>query len=401
MAKATKLTKRIVESIDPAGKEVFVWDGQLNGFGVRVKPSGVCSYLVQYRNQHGRTRRLALGQHGIITCEQARKIAAQHLAAVQAGADPSGDRHIRRTAPSMNALLDAFLVEHVSEKLKPSTARDYRSMIERLIKPKLGMLKVETVDHRKIAGLHRSLRSTPRQANYVVSILSKAFAWGELHGFPMPPGGSPTRGIERFREVKKERYLSAPELARLGQVLADAERESIEMPTVVAALRLLVFTGCRLSEILTLKWDYVDIEQECLRLPDSKTGAKVVHLNAPAMTLLTCIERVEGNPFVITGRNEGQHLVNLDKAWRRIREKGRLGDVRIHDLRHSFASVAASAGFGLPVIGALLGHTQAATTHRYTHLAGHPLKQASNAVGQRLADAMRSQGVEKKTRLGS
>ncbi|MDH3664217.1 MAG: site-specific integrase [Alphaproteobacteria bacterium] len=300
----------------------------------------------------------------------------------------------------MNALLDAFLEEHVSEKLKPSTARDYQSMIERLIRPKLGILKVEATDHRKIAGLHRSLRSTPRQGNYVASIVSKVFAWGERHGFPMPPGGNPARGIERYREVKKERYLSGDELARLGAVLAEAEQQAVEMPSVIAAIRLLIFTGCRMSEILTLQWVHVDFDRACLRLPDSKTGAKMVHVNAPAMAVLGAIDREGDNPFVIVGRRAGQHLVNLEKPWRRIRATAGLDDVRLHDLRHTHASFAAGAGFGLPIIGKILGHNSSITTARYAHLADDPVKQASNTVGQRLADAMRLQPVEKKIRTG-
>ena len=177
-------------------------------------------------------------------------------------------------------------------------------------------------------------------------------------------------------------------MARLGAVLAKAEQDGQEMPSVFHAIRLLIFSGARLSEILTLRWTEVDVERRCLRLADSKTGAKVIHLNAPALDLLVSISRTAGNPFVITGRKANTHLVNLEKPWRRIRAAAEIDDVRLHDLRHSFASVGAAAGFGLPMIGALLGHTQAATTHRYAHLASDPLKQANDAIGNEIARAL-------------
>jgi len=221
----------------------------------------------------------------------------------------------------------------------------------------------------------------------VLAVLSKLFNWAERHGH-RPDGSNPCRHVEKFKEEKRERFLSGSEMSRLGYILARAEREGSEMPSVIHAIRLLIFSGARLSEILTLKWNEVDLERGCLTLSDSKTGAKVIHLNAPALELLASIERIDGNPYVVVGRKIGAHLVNLEKPWRHIRSAAGLEDIRLHDLRHSFASVGAAAGYGLPVIGALLGHTQAATTHRYAHLASDPLKQASDAIGKQIADAL-------------
>ena len=185
-----------------------------------------------------------------------------------------------------------------------------------------------------------------------------------------------------------ERFLSNEELARLGDVLAEAERTRTDNPSAIAAIRLLLFTGCRRSEILTLKWEHVDFEGQCLRIPESKTGSKTVYLSPPALEVLAGIDREERGPYVITGAKPGSHLVNLTKPWQRIRKKAELEGVRIHDLRHSFASMAVAGGLSLPVIGALLGHTQPATTHRYAHLAADPLKQAANLTGNRIAAAM-------------
>jgi integrase len=183
--------------------------------------------------------------------------------------------------------------------------------------------------------------------------------------------------------------------------LAEAERTQTEMPSVIAALRLLLFTGCRLSEILTLSWDEVDLENQCLRLRESKTGAKVVYLPPPAIEVLSVIERQDDNPFVIVGAKRGSHLVNLQKPWRRIRAKAGLEDVRIHDLRHSFASVAAASGLSLPIIGALLGHNQPQTTQRYAHLAADPLRQAANQIAIEIARAMHGSKTSEKGNAGT
>ena len=157
------------------------------------------------------------------------------------------------------------------------------------------------------------------------------------------------------------------------------------LPSVTVAIRLLMLTGCRLSEILTLRWEHVDYEHSCLRLPDSKTGAKVVFLASPAIDVLRTIERHEGNPYVIVGKNPGTHLVNLQNPWRRLRHQAGLDDVRLHDLRHSFASVAAAAGLSLLQIGKLLGHTRAATTQRYAHLADEVARRDAETVQERIA----------------
>jgi integrase len=218
--------------------------------------------------------------------------------------------------------------------------------------------------------------------------------WGVL-----PDGSNPCRHVERFAEEHRERFLSEQELARLGAALKHAERlgreSDGESPFAVAAVRLLVLTGCRMSEILTLRWQDVDLDAGLLRLPDSKTGKKTVRLNAPARELLAALPRIEGNPFVVVGGRDGEYLKDLERPWRRIRERAALANVRLHDLRHSFASVAAAGGHSLPIIGALLGHTQSATTQRYAHLGADPLRQASEAIGKRLETAMSGQKAAK------
>jgi integrase len=238
-----------------------------------------------------------------------------------------------------------------------------------------------------VQGLHHGMKDTPYHANRTLALLSKMMNLAERWGI-RPDGTNPCRHVERYREKKRQRYLSAVELAELGQVLAKVERERVEWHSVVPALRLLIFTGARVSEILTLRWEWLDFERRCLNLPDSKTGAKVIHLNAPALKVLADLERDGENPHVIRGRLPGTYLVNLKDPWRRIRKRAKIPDVRVHDLRHPFAAVAAGAGSSLPIIGALLGHTQPQTTQRYAHLSADPLKAAAEAVGARIAAAM-------------
>ncbi len=224
-------------------------------------------------------------------------------------------------------------------------------------------MKVATVTRADVTRLHYAMRQTPGAANRALALLSKMFNLAEKWSL-RPDGSNPCRHVEKNAERKIERFLSPEEFACLGDVLVEAERTQTVLPSALAAIRLLAFTGCRLSEVLTLRWDWVDWERGCLRLPDSKTGQKTLYLGAPALDVLSRIERQPDNPFVITGRNPNTHLVNLRKPWHRIRKKAGLDGVRIHDLRHSFASFGAGAGLSLPMIGKLLGHTQAQTTAR-------------------------------------
>lgn len=289
---------------------------------------------------------------------------------------------------TLDALADRYLIEHAEPKKKARSVYDDRLLIDRLIRPALGKRKLSSLTRADLALLHHSLHETPCQANRIRALLSKMFNLAEKWGL-RPDGSNPCRHIEKFPERKRERYLLSEELARLGKVLAKAEKDSSETPQAIAAIRLLLYTGCRLGEVLGLQWSYIDLEGGLLHLPDSKTGSKIVILPGPARDLLAALPRLKGNPYVLPGRRKGRHLVNLQEPWNRLKARAELSDVRLHDLRHSFASVGAAAGLGLPIIGALLGHTQAATTHRYAHLAADPLKQAADLIAGKIADALK------------
>ncbi len=387
-----KLTKRTLDGLKPRpdGKDLFVWDDDMPRFGVRLTPAGRGSYLVQYRTADGGQRRHSFAKLGITTPDEARATARQLLAAVDRGEDPSRERADYRRAPTVSELGARLLAEHVAVRCKPSTAAEYRRAVELFINPVLGTMKVADVKRADIAALHHSDRHRPYQANRTLGVLSKMFALAEMWGL-RSENTNPCRGVPKYREEKRERFLSSDEFQRLGATLAQCEREGSESAHVVGAIRLLALTGCRLGEVLNLRWEHV--RPGALDLPDSKTGAKRVPIGAAAEAVLQAIPRLDGNPFVIVGAKPGARLQDIQRPWRRIRARAGLPGLRIHDLRHSFASAAVSGGESLPMIGKMLGHTQPNTTHRYAHLADDPVRASASRVSNVIADAMGVTGM--------
>jgi len=387
-----KLTKRIVDSTGPSEKDVYVWDSDIKGFGLKVTPSGRKVYIYQYRigGKRGRTRRMTLGVHGgAFTPVQARQAATVVHGQVMSGIDPAAERDKAKDGKTMAELLAKFDRDHIAVNLKSKTASDYRSTIRLHILPKLQHMLVQQVSRQDIARLHHSMRDTPYMANRVVATLSKFFNWCEKFGY-RAEYSNPCRHVDKFKEKRRHRYLTTEEQVRLGETLTQIEKERLISLYAVAAIRLLNLTGARLSEILTLKWEYVNWENGTLDLPDSKTGAKTIYLNDSAKDILSNIARQVDNPYVICGAVPGERIVNLQKSWRLVRARAGLDDVRLHDLRHTFASIAVSGGMSLPMIGALLGHSQPRTTARYAHLAANPLKEAVQRIGQHFNEQSRS-----------
>jgi integrase len=384
-----KITKRSVDALKLGadGAEAVLWDGELKGFGVRVQRGDAKSYVLHYRVGTGRgapLRKLTIGRHGSPwTAELARAEAKRLLGLVAQGKDPAGAKADAKVAPTVAELAARFLAEHAEAKRKASTAKEYRRLFEHVVLPAIGKRKVADVTRRDIERLHQARRATPTEANRALACLSTMFNIAERWGM-RPDGSNPCRHVEKYPQRRRERFLSPAELARLGDALAAHDGS----PFAVAAVKLLVFTGARLGEVLGLRWEWIDFDRGEARLPDSKTGAKTLHLPPPALAVLVALPRLEGNPYVIAGAKEGAALVNLEKPWRAIRHPAGLDDVRLHDLRHAFASVAASSGMGLPIIGKMLGHTQAATTARYAHLASDPVKAAAATVAGKIAAAM-------------
>ena len=379
-----RITKRVVDSLRPQERERVVWDDEIKGFGVRVHPTGKRVYIVKYRHR-GRVVKTTIGPHGPIAPAEARARAAEIITAARTGRDPAAAGGRGSRGPTVAELAQRFLEEYVPAHCKPGTQTVYRSALVNHVVPRLGSRRVADIERADIVALHHALRATPYQANRTVQILSRLFTLAEVWGL-RPDGSNPCRHVRRFREEKRERFLSDAEYARLGAALKAGEEERLEPPEVIAAIRLLMLTGCRRSEILTLHWDHVDLETGELHLPDSKTGAKTVHLGDPAIAVLRAIPRRAGDPFVIAGTSPGRPMKDLHHYWQRIRRRAGLEGARIHDLRHSYASGGLLVGEGLPMIGKLLGHTNVHMTARYAHLANDPLKSAANRIASRIAE---------------
>ncbi len=360
-----RISKRLIDAAKPKDTDYFIWDSEMPGFGLRVMKSGKKSYMVQYRHG-GRTRRITFGRVGIMTPDEARQKARELLTAAGKGDNPADDIEKYRETPSVADICDRFMKEYVPTHCKKSTEKEYKRAMDLFIKPTIGPRKITDISRSDIAKLHHDYRAKPYQANRTLGVLSVMFNQCEIWGL-RPDGSNPCRHVKKYREEKRERFLDAEELRTLWQTLKACEEDGSESVAACNAFRLLILTGCRLSEIQKLKWSY--IKPDGIYLPDSKTGAKRVVIGESVRTLLGSIKPIKGNPYVIPGTVKEQFLTDLQKPWRRIRKKAGLDDVRIHDLRHSFASFALAHGATLVEIGKLLGHNQVQTTARYAHLA--------------------------------
>ena len=379
-----KITKRAVDAFKPAERERVVWDDDITGFGVRVHPTGRKVYIVKYRHE-GRAVKATIGPHGPITPAAARARAAEIVTFARTGRDLEGKTPHKASGPTMSDLARRFMDEYVPGHLKPGTASLYRKIIDKRILPRLGKRRVADIGRADVAALHHDMRSVPGHANRTLGVLSRMLTLAEVWEM-RPEGVNPCRFVKKYPERRRERFLSDDEYRRLGAALRDAEREGFASPAAVAAIRLLMLTGCRSGEILQLRWENVDLDRGELRLPDSKTGARIVHLGEPAIAVLRGVQPNEDSPWVIPGQKRGDHLAFLHGPWYRIVERAGIGNLRIHDLRHSFASGGLLVGEGLPMIGKLLGHNKVQTTARYAHLANDPVKSAANRIAGRIAE---------------
>jgi len=454
-----RLTKRAVDALrpDPDGRDVFLWDDAVPGFGVRVRASGRRTYVLQYRDAGGRTRRIVVGEHGSQTPDEARSVAvglrADAVAARRdsSAPDPAARRALaRRTAkavhdsPTVAELADTYLDE-CDAKLKPTTARQYRYLLgetpvkigrkkgtTRLgsLRAALGAEKVTDVVPAVVAALHLSARATPYAANRQLALLSSFFAFAERQGV-RPRGTNPCVDVAPFREHKRERYLTDAEFAAIGSAIRRAEREGLPQPTTlrttqrrratpetskhrtkktapdgarelrpfspvaIAALRFLILSGWREQEAVTLRWDAVDLERARATLADTKTGRSVRVIGAPVLEIIDTMRafQAKGNPYVFPGTKPGRPRADIGRVWECVRHAAGLTDVRLHDLRHAFASVGLSSRqVELVMIGALLGHRNLSTTLGYTHLLPDDRQRAADTIAGHLAAAMAGKG---------
>lgn len=372
--KSYKLTKRIVDAIAVTGQDKVFWDRDLPGFGVRVHANGRKVFVVQARGMKGQ-KRVTLGTPAEIPPEQARKKAAKVIDRIGQGLDP-----FPKPMMTVAELAERYLEGHVAVNCRKSTLKSYRWMIQAHILPALGYLPAGRLNREIVAELHYRLRCTPQSANRVTRLLARMLSYGRVQEL-IPELDDPCKAVRNYQVRKCERFLTQDEYRKLGRVLKKAEAEGVARHSVVVAIRLLMLTGCRKNEILRLRWDDVDREARELRLRDTKTGPRSVPLTETVETVLDSIPRDGDNPWVIQGAKPGKHLVNIDLWWSRFRMDAGLEDVRLHDLRHSWASRALALGEGLSMIGKLMGHREVTTTARYAHLARDAEKASAAKVG--------------------
>jgi integrase len=411
---AERLSDTLIrKALPPARGQALLWDTEVKGFALRITAGGAKSFLLDYRAD-GRQRRITLGAYPDWSVAAAREAAKRLKREVDHGRDPMGRRHADRTAPTMQDLWQRYELEHLPRKAARSRA-DERSMWQSIILPRLSKLRLTAIDHDVIDALHRDItrvRGTPVRANRTVEVLRKAFnlairwKWCE---------DNPAVGVRKNPEEKRNRYLNKAELAALARALNEHSE-----PMSANAIKLLMLTGARRSEVLGATWDQFDLDNGIWTKPSAHTKQRRLHrvpLSGPALRLLadmreeaTRKSRADKKPissYVFPGE-DGKPLTDIKRTWAsvcckaglaiEVQKKGRTGkpvkgkdgkpvmtwqpNVRMHDLRHSFASILVSAGASLPLIGQMLGHTQVQTTQRYAHLFDDPLRKAAETVGR-------------------
>lgn len=423
------LTKRLIDASKPIEKPLYIWDSgerSVKGFGLQVLPSGVKSFVLQYRAD-GASRRMTIGRYGEQTVDVAREKAARFKSGTKDGVDPLAQRKVRKEAAraekiaeTMSELLDRYLRQHVALRNAASTAKITGALVDRFIRPAVGKIKVKDFARKDAAELHYSMRSTPRQANLALALLSKSLSLAEEWGL-RPENSNPCGSVTRYPEMHRERFLTADEIRRLGEALEEAatvglpwhvsgeDRPSKHLAReenrrtklswqAIAAVRLLLLTGARLSEILGLAWTDVDLLEGTIALPGRKGGGRKPHpVGSAALDILRHLPQVKGSPYVLPRDSDPKRHVSkevLESAWQRLRTRARFEDVRLHDLRHTVGTFAAQAGVSGFIVRDLLRHRNVATTGRYANFDANPVRDVSNVVGERIAASLAGSSVK-------
>lgn len=438
-----KIARRTIAAIETPKKPVTYYDDALKGFGLLVRPSGSRSFILEYRPGAGgrgtAKKRVVLGNPETVTPEQARDMAKDLLAKVRLGADPAAERAEARAADTIAEVAAEWLSRHVEPKRKEATAKLYRAVLDTHILPAIGTRKAVTLTRSDVAKLHGAIarkamgtkkpgakrtaaqktRGGPVIANRALAVTKALFSWAIDLGL-LPKGTeNPASGVEAFKEKGRERFLCLEEMQRLGDALTLAETEGLpwnvdesapgakHLPAPenrrarfdehsVAAIRLLLLTGARVREILDLEWRHVDWQRGMLRLSDSKTGAKVIVLGGAALAVLDGLPRI--GRYVIASSSAGtaneKPRADVNRLWRAVCREAGIEGTRLHDLRHSNATVGAGAGLSLHMIGGLLGHAQASTTKRYAHLANDGQRRAADLIGNQIATTLGLGGAD-------
>jgi len=380
---AKRLTKRTVDALKPGE---LVWDADVAGFGVRCQRRD--KIFILKTRVRGRARWFSIGNFGSPwTVETARRKAKAILGDIANGADPATLRDSAKSAPTIADLVERYLAEHVALHNRPRTARTVRQIVRAHIEPALGAHRVADVTRADVVKLHHDMRRSPRHANHVVSVLSKMMHLAEAWGW-RPDGSNPCRLVKRYAERKRERLLTEPELQRLGAAIGELLNENRLLPGAAVAIRLAALTGCRMSEILALHWSDVDLQAGTLAIREAKAGARVHPIGAAAVALMTTVDH--SGPWVVwsTDPKNPMPQSTLEHAWRRVRERANLADVRFHDLRHAYGTYAGQAGANAFLVRDAMGHKTLAMTGRYVNRDANPLRQLADRVSSRIAAAI-------------
>ncbi|PWE52439.1 integrase [Metarhizobium album] len=397
----------LMESPSPP-KTTFYFDADLAGFGLYRTSGGTGTYFAEFRPiAGGSKKRIKLGRVGTLKPSEAREAARKAIAHAGLGKDLSKDRSDARASLTVKDLASRYIEEFVATNKKESSAEFYRMMLRKHIEPHIGTSKASVLTRVEVQRAHSAMSKVARiSANRSMKLLGAAFVWGAKNGL-VPENFNPASGVDLNREQGRERFLTQDEMAQLGEAMREAETVGfpakvteakhapkgqlhVMHPSITGAIRLYMLTGMRLREVLHLRWDDVDVDRGFLFLPDSKTGRKTVVLSAAATEVLKAIPKV--GVYVIAGESAGldneRPRADLKRPWAAITKRAGLDGLRIHDLRHSFASVGAWSGLGLPVIGKLLGHADAKTTARYAHVDAESSRRAADAIASQIAIAM-------------
>ncbi len=410
-----KLTKRAIDELTPGTAPVLTWDSELRGFGVLTQVSGLKTFILQYRNAGNRSRRMTLGRYGVLTVDQARTMAREALVKISQGGDPVTERRSIRAAPTMDDLFKRYLAEHVANHNAKSTQADVAVLVAKHLQPRLASIKVDGFTRADASKLHTAMKATPRRANHALAVLSKALSLAEIWGW-RPANSNPCGSIGRYAENHRKRFLNADEVQRVGDTLIEAE--SIGLPwqvetpeageskhlakeenrrtplswQVIAAIRLLLLTGARLTEILSLKWTDINEQAGTVALPGRKGGKREPHPVAnAALAVLASLPRVVSSPYVLPRSSDEQRHISrevMESAWGRVRWRAGIDDVRLHDLRHTVGTYGAQAGVSAFIVRDMLRHTNISTTGRYANFDADPVRNISNIIGERIMAGM-------------
>jgi integrase len=390
LSKRIKLTNRVVKAATPRAARYTIWDSELRGFGLRVEPNGVKSYFVRYRAEGGGRRApqrfIGLGKHGVTTPHAARDRAQSLLFSVNHGEDPAKDRAARRLEPTVGDLLDRYVAEHATFHNRPGMLLEVKRHVANNIKPALGRIRIGDLSRADIKSWHASFAGRPYEGNRALAAIRKALSlafkdW-ELRT------DNPAIGIKPFPEQRRERFFSDAELSRIGEAVAKLETEGIVATGAGRVIRLLALTGMRLGEVRGLRWDWLDIEQSCFRLPTAKAGARIVVLGAKTLAYLSALERI--GPYVCPGidtdRNIGKR--QFYPIWRQVAAAAGLEDARPHDFRHTVGTFAAQTGANSFLVRDALGHKTMAMAGRYVSRHVDPQKALADQVDGRISAAL-------------